>query len=78
MASTLRVRQMATKRSSKDVSPSTMTRMQELGSAWVFERAIKDNIVFNRPNDIVNDKKTYRSEERRVGKECRSRWSPYQ
>ena len=21
--------------------------------------------------------KTYRSEERRVGKECRSRWSPY-
>ena len=24
--------------------------------------------------DLVN---TYRSEERRVGKECRSRWSPY-
>ena len=24
-----------------------------------------------------NDVKTYRSEERRVGKECRSRWSPY-
>jgi len=23
-------------------------------------------------------KKTYRSEERRVGKECRSRWSPYE
>ena len=23
------------------------------------------------------DKKGYRSEERRVGKECRSRWSPY-
>ena len=22
-------------------------------------------------------KETYRSEERRVGKECRSRWSPY-
>ena len=22
-------------------------------------------------------KKAYRSEERRVGKECRSRWSPY-
>jgi len=50
---------MATKRTSQDVSSSTMTRMQELGSAWVFERAIKDNIVFNRPNDIVNDKKTY-------------------
>ena len=26
---------------------------------------------------IVNDPKKARSEERRVGKECRSRWSPY-
>ena len=26
---------------------------------------------------IVNDGKIIRSEERRVGKECRSRWSPY-
>ena len=26
---------------------------------------------------IDNYEKTYRSEERRVGKECRSRWSPY-
>ena len=25
----------------------------------------------------VNDNLTTRSEERRVGKECRSRWSPY-
>ena len=25
----------------------------------------------------TNTKKTGRSEERRVGKECRSRWSPY-
>ena len=24
-----------------------------------------------------NEKDMYRSEERRVGKECRSRWSPY-
>ena len=34
-------------------------------------------------NDVVNDEviaaieKEMRSEERRVGKECRSRWSPY-
>ena len=27
------------------------------------------------PEEIL--KHTYRSEERRVGKECRSRWSPY-
>ena len=26
---------------------------------------------------IEKDKKEMRSEERRVGKECRSRWSPY-
>ena len=26
---------------------------------------------------IVDDASWYRSEERRVGKECRSRWSPY-
>ena len=25
----------------------------------------------------LNKQKQYRSEERRVGKECRSRWSPY-
>ena len=41
------------------VSEATMTRMQELGSAWVFKRAIQDNVIFNRPNDIVNDEKTY-------------------
>ena len=29
---------------------------------------------FNANNHITNN---YRSEERRVGKECRSRWSPY-
>ena len=26
---------------------------------------------------LVKDKRIIRSEERRVGKECRSRWSPY-
>ena len=32
----------------------------------------------NGPNEkIVDPKKHIRSEERRVGKECRSRWSPY-
>ena len=34
---------MALKKTSKDLSPSTLTRMQELGSAWVFKRAIQDN-----------------------------------
>ena len=33
---------------SKKVSESTYTQMQELGSAWVFKRAIKDNKVFKK------------------------------
>ena len=41
------------------VSDATMTRMQELGSAWVFKRAIQDDITFNSANDIVNDDITY-------------------
>ena len=28
-------------------------------------------------DELVNGKQVIRSEERRVGKECRSRWSPY-
>ena len=50
---------MASKKTSANVSASTMTRMQELGSAWVFKRAIQDNVNFKSANDIVNDKKTY-------------------
>ena len=32
---------------------------------------------WNAPDFIEAEIKDYRSEERRVGKECRSRWSPY-
>ena len=51
---------MAKKKTSKNVSAATLTQMQELGSAWVFKRAIQDNVIFNSPNDIVNDKNTYK------------------
>src|SRR5918994_497818 len=46
-------------------------------SVMTFER---DGIVFNlldTPGHEDFSEDTYRSEERRVGKECRSRWSPY-
>ena len=33
------------------------------------------NRVIKKQDGVVNQ--TFRSEERRVGKECRSRWSPY-
>ena len=39
-------------------------------------KTIKRRIVIRPHRDILADEKT-RSEERRVGKECRSRWSPY-
>ena len=35
----------------------------------------QDNIP--KENLLSEDQISYRSEERRVGKECRSRWSPY-
>lgn len=44
----------------KKVSDSTYTQMQELGSAWVFKRAIRDNKVFNSADDILNDKETFK------------------
>ena len=37
---------------------------------------IRHPIDFEHP-DFLNPEKLDRSEERRVGKECRSRWSPY-
>ena len=39
------------------------------------DRLIQKHIFTNRSNAI--EKAVQRSEERRVGKECRSRWSPY-
>ena len=38
----------------------------------IFGKSVKDEMLFRDKNRI-----TTRSEERRVGKECRSRWSPY-
>ena len=35
------------------------------------------SVVFCVSWDSVKTKNSSRSEERRVGKECRSRWSPY-
>ena len=40
-------------------SESTMTRMQELGSAWIFKRAIKDNKRWGKWEDIRLDDKTF-------------------
>jgi hypothetical protein len=38
-------------------SDAKTTRQQELGSAWIFRRALKDNKKYNRWEDILNDPK---------------------
>ena len=62
-----------------------MNEIAERGLAahWKYKNGIEDNSEFNEwfqsvkellSTENVDDD---RSEERRVGKECRSRWSPY-
>ena len=65
---------MATK-TSKDVSSAVMTRMQELGSAWVFKRAIQDNATFNKAEDIKKDKDTFKQLEDIWEKIGKVKWS---
>ena len=42
-----------------------------------FTISIRNGVLYGRIIDILNRGSEIRSEERRVGKECRSRWSPY-
>jgi len=41
----------------KKYSSAELTRMQELGSAWIFRRALNDNVTYRNADDIVADKK---------------------
>src|SRR2546425_6616553 len=49
------------------------TESLEKGAILIFNRTDSGNV---KPRGIIRGPKS-RSEERRVGKECRSRWSPY-
>ena len=51
-----------------DLNAEKIIILDNLSSAYEWNIAERDNIEFI---------KQLRSEERRVGKECRSRWSPY-
>jgi len=42
----------------KAISEATMTKMQELGSAWVFKRAIEDNKEWGSIDELKKDDKT--------------------
>ena len=41
----------------KSYSAAELTKMQELGSAWIFRRVLNDNQKYSSPEDIVKDKK---------------------
>ena len=43
---------------------------------WKYQ-TLADTMLEIHAEDVCNDTYGRRSEERRVGKECRSRWSPY-
>ncbi len=42
---------------SKNYSAAELTTMQELGSAWIFRRALNDNVNYKSSDDIIKDKK---------------------
>src|SRR5574341_2641698 len=44
---------------------------------WLTEKNFGQEKVTYRLRDWLFSRQRYRGEERRVGKECRSRWSPY-
>lgn len=48
---------MATKTTNDKLSATERTRKQELGSAWIMRRALKDNQKYNKWEDITKDKK---------------------
>src|SRR5256886_4415570 len=59
-----------------DAILSLRTNELELG-LWVVKTAGNPDAVLAMDKFILSHQNNWRSEERRVGKECRSRWSPY-
>ena len=56
---------------------SGCSRLKKLNGDGNIELRILWNKVVSEQTSYLKIKKPLRSEERRVGKECRSRWSPY-
>ena len=70
-------------------SAHRITERQKAGKAWSIKgkqlknsrntvsKQLVELLSSQRDNSTEYQKRAIRSEERRVGKECRSRWSPY-
>ena len=68
----------AKRNAQKDIVPqkAAMGFLKKLIDLWVYEDE-QGKIGKRRTARVLNAEQAKRSEERRVGKECRSRWSPY-
>ena len=55
----------------------TLLTKEQLKNVYITNRTYHKAEQIKKKFDIVNIVDAERSEERRVGKECRSRWSPY-
>ena len=59
----------------KKINALNETKEQKIIKTWSRASTILPSFVGH--TIAVHDGRKHRSEERRVGKECRSRWSPY-
>ena len=64
----------------RHIAPETLNRLISVvfQDVYLFDDTVLANIRMARPEATDEEvRQQLRSEERRVGKECRSRWSPY-
>src|SRR3712207_9508687 len=59
------------------VSQIVFTKFRDEVDRMIFEGKVKKETLKNDDVNLLIENIVERSEERRVGKECRSRWSPY-
>ena len=61
----------------KEIRKSKSITIQKLSQFTDLSVGYLSNLERNQASPTLNNLQRIRSEERRVGKECRSRWSPY-
>ena len=59
------------------MTPENITKANQAAAKIVFDALGGPAESSRKLTKLLQDRDSERSEERRVGKECRSRWSPY-